>query len=294
MYLTYFGLQDKPFSITPDSKYLFLTKQYESALDALEYSVRERLGFSVLTGEVGTGKTTIARTFLSKLGDGFESALLVNPLLSIPEMLQAINKDFGCATRVLSPQRQIESLNKFLLDSASTGKNAVVIIDEAQNLSVESLEMLRMLTNIETDRAKLLQIVLVGQPELTKKLETYELRQLNQRITVRANLVPLQFVEMVRYINHRVTLAGGLNKIFFDATAYKAIWRSTKGFPRLVNIICDRALMAAYVADTATISGDIIRRAVKDIGVVAPRTGWLSALKNLKVNRLLCRLYTKP
>ncbi|PJA19474.1 MAG: ATPase, partial [Deltaproteobacteria bacterium CG_4_10_14_0_2_um_filter_43_8] len=283
-----------PFSITPDSKYLFLTKQYESALDALEYSVRERLGFSVLTGEVGTGKTTIARTFLSKLGDGFESALLVNPLLSIPEMLQAINKDFGCATRVLSPQRQIESLNKFLLDSASTGKNAVVIIDEAQNLSVESLEMLRMLTNIETDRAKLLQIVLVGQPELTKKLETYELRQLNQRITVRANLVPLQFVEMVRYINHRVTLAGGLNKIFFDATAYKAIWRSTKGFPRLVNIICDRALMAAYVADTATISGDIIRRAVKDIGVVAPRTGWLSALKNLKVNRLLCRLYTKP
>ena len=218
----------------------------------------------------------------------------MNPLLSIPEMLQAINKDFGCATRVLSPQRQIESLNKFLLDSASTGKNAVVIIDEAQNLSVESLEMLRMLTNIETDRAKLLQIVLVGQAELTKKLETYELRQLNQRITVRANLVPLQFVEMVRYINHRVTLAGGLNKIFFDATAYKAIWRSTKGFPRLVNIICDRALMAAYVADTATISGDIIRRAVKDIGVVAPRTGWLSALKNLKVNRLLCRLYTKP
>lgn len=282
MYLSYFNLSDKPFSITPDSKYLFLTKQFESALDALHYSVKERLGFSVLTGEVGTGKTTIAKTFLNKLGEGVETALLVNPLLSIPELLQAINKDFGCATRLLSPQRQIESLNKFLLKATESGKNAVVVIDEAQNLSIESLEMLRMLTNIETDTSKLLQIVLVGQPELNKKLESHELRQLNQRITVRANLVPLKFVEMVRYINHRIALAGGTNKIFFDASAYKEIWRTSKGYPRLINIVCERALLAAYVADTGTISAQLIKKAVSDLGIKAPRQSLIGRLKEIQ------------
>src|SRR3989338_8093066 len=152
MYRAYFGFTDKPFSITPDSKYLFLTKQYEAALDILDYAVKQRLGFAVLTGEVGTGKTTISRTFLNKLGEGIETALLVNPLLSVPELLQAINKDFGCATRLLSPQKQIDSLNKFLLKQAETGRNACVIIDEAQNLSNEALEMVRMLTNLETDK----------------------------------------------------------------------------------------------------------------------------------------------
>lgn len=275
MYLSYFGLTDKPFSITPDTKYLFLTKQYESALDALSYTVRERLGFAILSGEVGTGKTTIARTFLNNLPEKTESALLVNPLLSIPEMLQAINKDFGCPTRLLSPQRQIEALNKFLLKSAEDGRNAVVVIDEAQNLSVESLEMLRMLTNLETDRAKLLQIILVGQPELVAKLESHGLRQLNQRITVRVNLVSLKFVEMVRYINHRIALAGGTNKIFLDATAYKEIWRFSRGYPRIINIICDRTLMAAYVADTATITSKVVKKAVSDLGISAPVPKWL-------------------
>lgn len=278
MYLSYFGFSDKPFSITPDSKYLFLTKQFESALDALDYAVREKLGFAVLSGEVGTGKTTITRSFLSKIADSHETALLVNPLLSIPELLQAINRDFGCATRVLTPQRQIESLNKFLLKKAEEGRNAVVIIDEAQNLSVESLEMLRMLTNLETDRTKLLQIILVGQPELLKKLESHELRQLNQRITVRANLVPLNFLEMVRYINHRIALAGGINKVFFDATAYKQIWHVSRGYPRLINIICDRTLMAAYVADTATITKQVVCKAVSDLGINSPRNDIIGKL----------------
>lgn len=280
MYLKYFGLTDKPFSITPDSKFLFLTKQYESALDTLQYAIRERLGFGVLTGEVGTGKTTISRVLLSRLGEDIETAFLINPLLSIPELLQAINKDFGIAVKVQSPQRQIDALNKFLIDLSEKGRNAVVIIDEAQNLSFEAIEMVRMLTNLETDRSKLIQIILVGQPELMKKLSSYELRQVNQRITARATLIPLQFIEMVRYINHRIVLAGGLNKVFFDSSAYKEIWRATLGFPRLVNIVCDRTLVAAYVADTATIGGNIVKKAVADLGGISvPRIGWLAKVK---------------
>lgn len=277
MYLSYFGLTDKPFSITPDSKYLFLTKQYESALDTLEYAIRERLGFAVLTGEVGTGKTTISRVLLTRLPETVATAFLINPLLSIPELLQAINKDFGIATRLLSPQRQIDALNKFLLDQAEKGRNAVAIIDESQNLSVEALEMIRMLTNLETDRAKLLQIVLVGQPELMQKLSTYELRQLNQRVTARSHLVPLQFIEMVRYINHRIVLAGGNNKVFFDSSAYREVWKASLGIPRIVNIVCDRTLMAAYVADTATIGGSIVKKAISDLGgITLPRNGWFN------------------
>jgi general secretion pathway protein A len=280
MYLSYFGLTDKPFSITPDSKYLFLTKQFEAALDALEYTIREKLGFAVLTGEVGTGKTTIARAFLNKLGDKIESALLLNPLLSVPELLNAINKDLGCATRLQTPQKQIESLNKFLLDRAENGKSAVVIIDEAQNLSFESLEMVRMLTNLETETAKLLQIVLVGQPELMKKLDSYDLRQLNQRITVRSTLYPLNFVEMIRYINHRIVLAGGMNKVFFDPSAYKELWKATHGYPRLINITCDRTLMAAYVLDTTTITNKIVKKAVNDLGIKPPRKRWLTNIRS--------------
>lgn len=282
MYLKYFGLNEKPFSLTPDSKFLFLTKQYESALDIMDYSVKERLGFSVLSGEVGTGKTTVAREFLSRLDDSVESALLVNPLMSVPELLKAINRDFGNSVRYLSPQRQIESLNKFLLKQYELGKNAVVLIDEAQNLSFEALEMVRMLSNIETDKAKLLQIILVGQPELMDKLNSHEFRQLNQRITTRSYLMPLTFIEMVRYINHRIVLAGGMNKIFFDPKVYKFIFRETKGYPRLINTICDRSLVAAYVADTATVSADIIKQAVRDLRGVDKEPGWKSPVSAFK------------
>lgn len=274
MYLEYFSLKEKPFSLTPDSKFLFLTKQYESAIDVLAYSVRERLGFSVLTGEVGTGKTTITREFLNRMDDSVEYALLVNPLMSIPELLRAINKDFGNPVKYLSPQRQIESLNKFLLKQYEKGKNALVVIDEAQNLSFEALEMIRMLSNIETDKAKLLQIILVGQTELKEKLESHKVRQLNQRITTRCNLIALTMIETVRYINHRIVLSGGMNKVFFDAKAYKMIYKLTSGYPRLINIICDRCLMAAYVADTGSITTNIVKSAVKDLQWNERRSIW--------------------
>lgn len=283
MYLNYFGLNEKPFSLTPDSKFLFLTKQYESALDVMSYAANERLGFSVLSGEVGTGKTTITREFMSRLDDSTDSALLVNPLISVVELLQAINRDFGNSVRNLTPQRQIESLNRFLLSQYEKGRNAVVVIDEAQNLSFEAMEMVRMLSNIETDKAKLLQIILVGQPELMDKLNSHEFRQLNQRITARCFLRPLTFIETIRYVNHRIVLAGGQNKVFFDPKAFKFLYRETKGYPRLINIICDRSLIAAYVADTATITPRLMRQAVHDLGGnMVKKPAWRTPVKTLR------------
>lgn len=276
MYLEYFGFSERPFSVTPDLKYLFLTKQYESALDTLKYSIENRMGFFVLSGEIGTGKTTVARELLNRLDPSVETAYLVNPLLSVPELLRAINRDFGIRTRVLSPERQIESLNKFLFGMHEKGKNALVVVDEAQNLSMEALEMVRMLSNLETDKAKLLQILLVGQPELVKKIDAHEMRQLKQRVTARMNLVPLQFVEMLRYINHRIALAGGTNRVFFDQHAYKIIFKESKGYPRLVNIICDRTLMAAYVSDQSVVTKKLVQAAVDDIRGGAAKKRWWS------------------
>ncbi|MBU4484793.1 AAA family ATPase [bacterium] len=282
MYLEYFGFKDKPFSITPDSKYLFLTKHFESALGTLEYSIKSRLGFMVLTGEVGTGKTTLARELLNRLGDNIETALLVNPLISVPELLQAINKDFGNNVRYKSLQKQIDALNSFLLTLVKEGKNAVVIIDESQNLSIEALEMIRMLSNLETEKDKLLQIMLVGQPELMRKLGTYEMRQLDQRVATKCFLKPFKFIEMMRYINHRIYIAGGGGKVFIEPKAYKILYKVTRGFPRLINIVCDRALMACYVNDTQTVDLKIMKQAINDWrGEDAP-----SIWNNIKCNIL--------
>lgn len=265
MYLAYFGFNERPFNVTPDVKYFFMTKQHESALDTLLYAIRERLGFLVLTGEVGTGKTTLSRELFTRIDDRVETALLVNPLLSVPELLQAINRDFGNHVRILSPQRQIESLNKFLLKLHEAGRTALVVIDESQNLSFEALEMVRMLSNLETDKAKLLQILLIGQPELDRKLESHQLRQLRQRVATHCRLQPLNFLEMVRYITHRLTLAGGKGRVYIEPAAYRAIFRHTRGYPRLVNSLCDRALTAAYVQDTPLIARAAVRQALRDL-----------------------------
>jgi general secretion pathway protein A len=222
------------------------------------------MGFSMLTGEVGTGKTLLTRAVLARLDKTVETALLVNPLLSVPELLKAITKDFGIPVRFNSPQKQIEALNRFLLGIASEGRNALVIIDEAQNLSVEALEMVRMLTNLETETMKLLQILLVGQPELLRKLRSHELRQLDQRITTRYNLTPLSQVDMMRYINHRICIAGGGGKVFFDPSAYKLIYKETEGYPRLINILCDKAMMAAYVKEIFIITKAEVQAAICD------------------------------
>lgn len=264
MYLKFFGLTDRPFAITPDVQYLYLGKQYEQALDTLIFSINQRFGFSMLTGEVGTGKTMIARALLSRLDASIATSLLINPLLSVSELLKEINKDFGIPVRYNSPQKQIDALNRYLIRLAGEGKNALVVIDEAQNLSNEALEMIRMLTNLETDTTKLLQILLVGQPELLKKLRTHELRQVDQRITTRFHLMPMTQIEMMRYINHRICIAGGGGKVFFDPKAYRVIYSETKGYPRLINVICDKALMAAYVRETFIVDRSAVKVAISD------------------------------
>lgn len=264
MYLKFFGLSDRPFSITPDVNFLYLGKQHEQALDTIMYGINQRLGFSMLTGEVGTGKTLLSRALLSRLDESVETALLINPLLSVEELLKAITKDFGIAVRYSSPQKQIDALNTFLLRLAGEGKKALVVIDESQNLSMEALEAIRLLTNLETETQKLLQILLVGQPELLKMIKSHELRQLEQRITARYHLTPLSQVELMRYINHRICCAGGGGKVFFDPKAYKLIYRETKGYPRLINILCDKALMAAYVGETYVVSKNEVKAAVVD------------------------------
>lgn len=264
MYLKFFGLTDRPFAITPDVQYLYLGKQYEQALDTIIFSINQRFGFSMLTGEVGTGKTMIARALLSRLDKSISTSLLINPLLSVPELLKEINKDFGIPVRYNSPQKQIDALNRYLIRLAGEGRNALVVIDEAQNLSNEALEMIRMLTNLETDTTKLLQILLVGQPELLKKLRTHELRQVEQRITTRFHLMPMTQIEMMRYINHRICIAGGGGKVFFDPKAYRVIYSETKGYPRLINIICDKALMAAYVRESFIVDRSAVKVAITD------------------------------
>ncbi|PJA21522.1 MAG: hypothetical protein COX62_02280, partial [Deltaproteobacteria bacterium CG_4_10_14_0_2_um_filter_43_8] len=173
-------------------------------------------------------------------------------------------KDFNCSSTAESPQELIQALNEFLIFLASEGRSALVIIDEAQNLTHEALEMVRMLTNLETEKQKLLQILLVGQPELLKKLKAHELRQLNQRVTTRVHLRPLSLVEMMRYINHRISIAGGSGKVFFDPKAYRIIFDESKGYPRLINLICDRALMASFLQENYIVGKDAVKSAVND------------------------------
>jgi general secretion pathway protein A len=244
VYETYFGLREKPFSLTPDPRFLFLSAQHRGALDHLLYGVARREGFLAITGDVGTGKTTICRALLERLDAGVRTALILNPLCDEDELLKAILQDFEIQVPARASRKQlVDCLNGFLLEQARRGGGAVLIIDEAQNLAVSVLEQIRILSNLETDREKLLQIVLVGQRELRDKLESPALTQLNQRISIRYHLSPLSREESVRYIEHRLTVAGAKGGITFSPEAHKAIYQFSSGVPRLVNLIADRALL---------------------------------------------------
>lgn len=266
MYLSHFGLKEFPFSIAPDPRYLFMSEQHREALAHLLYGINSDGGFVLLTGDVGTGKTTVSRCFLEQLPDNVNIALILNPKVTVEELLATICDELGISypSGCSSVKVFVDAINAFLLDAHASGKKTVLLIDEAQNLRPDVLEQIRLLTNLETDRQKLLQIVMIGQPELRSMLAKPELVQLSQRITARFHLGPLSSEEVAAYVRHRLFIAGTSAPIFPNSTI-KVLYRLSRGIPRLVNIICDRALLGTYVEGKSCVDRSIIRRAAREV-----------------------------
>jgi general secretion pathway protein A len=266
MYLDFHGFREKPFNLTPDPRFVFLSKTHKEAFAHLLYGINNRAGFIALTGEVGSGKTTVLRALLNQLdADHHRTALIFNPYLSPAELLQNINREFGIQTNPSDHSSSLDALNLFLLQQNAEGRTVVLIIDEAQDLEAPVLEQIRLISNLETDREKLIQIVLSGQPELLQILGRSEMRQLSQRITVRYHLQPMDFEDTVHYVNHRLVAAGGRGDDIFSMRALKRIYRYSHGLPRLINAACDRALLTGYTRDTTRISSQIAATGIKDI-----------------------------
>ncbi|MBE0598506.1 MAG: AAA family ATPase [Desulfuromonadales bacterium] len=264
MYLHFYGFAEKPFNITPNPRFIFLSKTHREVFAHLLYGLRQQCGFIELTGEVGTGKTTVLRTLMADLEkESYRLAYIFNPSLEPIELLQCIHREFSLAAPAQAGAADLVAiLNQFLLAENAAGRTVVLVIDEAQNLTPTVLEQIRLLSNLETEAAKLIQIVLVGQPELEAVLRRPDLRQLNQRITVRYRLQPLDFVDTEAYIRHRLKVAGGgAEKVSFSPAAIRAIFRHTRGLPRLVNILCDRALLIGYIEEAREITAHHVRTA---------------------------------
>ena len=267
MYTSFFGLSEKPFAITPDPRYLYLSERHAEALAHLLYGINESGGFIQLTGEVGTGKTTVVRTLLSRVPQHADVAVILNPRVTSPEFLLTICEELGIPlsdTERVSVKEMIDALNRRLLSTHANGRRVIVIVDEAQNLAADVLEQVRLLTNLETPTQKLLQIILIGQPELRELLARNDLRQLAQRITGRYHLHPLSREESKGYVKHRLRVAGAAGEIF-TAGALDEIHRISGGIPRVINVTCDRALLGAYTTDTRRIDTALVRRAAGEV-----------------------------
>ena len=265
MYLEYYGLKEKPFSLTPDPQFLFLSESHRAAIESMLYGIHQREGFIVITGDIGTGKTTICRALLEKIDSHVKTAVIFNSFLTEGKLLEAILLDFGFISKGKTKHDRINALNQFLLQHLSCGENAVLIIDEAQNLSIPVLEQIRMLSNLETEKEKMLQIVLLGQLELDDKLRSPELKQLNQRIAIRHHLLPLTQLEMESYIHQRLTVAGSQGSVTFSKSALNEIYQFSKGTPRLINLICDRVLLGGFVNGTYHIDKGLTKRAKMEL-----------------------------
>ena len=265
MYTQFFGLTEKPFSITPDPRYLYLSRRHADALAHLLYGISQSGGFIQLTGEVGTGKTTLVRSLLEQLPDEADVALILNPELTTREFLTAISEELGVELPDDdSIKSLVDHLSKHLLDAHARGRRTVLIVDEAQNRATDVLEQVRLLTNLETPKQKLLQIILIGQPELREVLDREDMRQLAQRVTGRYHLEPLSHDETAIYLEHRIKVAGAAGAIF-SKSAVREIFRWSGGIPRIINVIADRALLAAYTKDTRDVDKSLVKKAATEV-----------------------------
>jgi general secretion pathway protein A len=279
MYETYYGFAEKPFSLSPDPKFLYRSQSHANAFELLQYAIRRREGFAVVTGDIGTGKTTLCRALLEEIDRTTFTALVLDPFLSEQDLLKRILQDFGVVSREniragrlagITKQDLIETLYDFLLGLVPLKANAVLIIDEAQNLPLPVLEQIRILSNLETDKEKLLQIILIGQLNLGTLLRSPELRQLDQRVSIRYQLEPLDRETVGAYVAHRLTIAGGSAAVTFAPKALDRLHRLSGGIPRLINLICDRALLAAFSVRENRITPDMVAHAAESLDVRPP------------------------
>ena len=293
MYEDYYGFAEKPFSLTPDPKYLYRSQSHSSALELLQYAIRRREGFVVVTGDIGTGKTTLCRAVLEQIDRTTFTALILNPFLSEEDLLKRILQDFGVISRDelkdgrlsgSTKQELIDMLYDFLLGLVPLKAGAVLIIDEAQNLPLPVLEQIRILSNLETDKEKLLQIILVGQLNLQRLLRSPELRQFDQRVSIRYELKPLDAEAVAAYVAHRLTIAGGSAAVGFTARALARVYRLSGGIPRLINLICDRALIVGFSVRASRITPDMVQHAATSLDLqtpVVPHFQWLARRASL-------------
>ena len=287
MYETYYGFTEKPFSLTPDPKYLFKSASHASAFELLQYAIRRREGFVVITGDIGTGKTTLCRALLEQIDRKTFTALVLNPFLSEEDLLRLVLQEFGVVSREeikrgrlarVSKQELIETLNEFLLSLRAIGAQALLILDEAQNLPVQTLEQIRILSNLETEKEKLLQIVLVGQSNLKDLLRRPDMRQLDQRVSIRYDLRPLTAEETSAYVQHRLSVAGGGAAVTFAPRALARVHQYTGGIPRLINLLCDRSLVTSYSTHGTRVVPKFVDSAAASLELPRPRSrarGWM-------------------
>ncbi len=265
MYKDFFGFKENPFNMTPDPSFIYFSKKHLEAFASLLYGIEQRKGFLEITGEIGAGKTTICRRLIEELAGKAKTSFIFNSDLSDTQLLQAIVEDFGIEPKRATKKAYFDALNRFLLEELKNGGNVVLIIDEAQNLSMRSLEQVRLLSNLETEKEKLLQIVLVGQPELRQTLKNPALLQLRQRISIRYHLTSLDLEETGKYIRHRLDVAGFKGESPFESEALDVAYTYTDGIPRLLNVLCDKALLAAFVQDSKNVTKEIMEQAREEI-----------------------------
>lgn len=272
MYTEFFGFTCKPFQLTPDPEFLFMSRVHKRALTYLNYGVADNSGFILITGEIGTGKTTIIRSLIKKIPQEIKIARINNTKVNSIQLISMINEDFGIDTRGDDKTRMLSKLTNFLINQYAKGGRSMIIIDEAQNLSAGLLEEIRMLSNLETDKSKLLQIILIGQPELNGLLARPELEQLRQRIAVHAHINALSKDETEAYILHRLRVAGNEKALVFEEGSMDAIYAFTKGIPRVINVTCDYILLAAYADGLRSVNADLVKEITDDLTINKPAT----------------------